>query len=433
MLLSVAARAATFVEPFTGGSNAGEWIYGTGNEIIESEGGNPGAYLHDPLVDTFAPQPRTTRGVSSPFVGDYRTAGVTAIGIDLITHSVDFSAEGRPLSILLISDNDTPIDFSDDWAAYFIGPVNIPLPGQGWLSYHFVIPSQETSLPAGWGTIPFGENSPPSPDWNDVITDVNQLSFFYGDPTFFFIFQQWNVGLDNPSITTLDGFTPPGVGDDTCQTTNADTGIPCSTNADCTSPAVCGLKSRYITIDPPATFDIPITIQVEIVSMPQFPSRVGEIWWAGPEVSIPNPPNAPLRGAQLLCEPTPSNAQVWTDGYIHLYGTAIVPGSAYNVRVCVANGANCSTPLLVGTGKWGDVVRAFGGGAQPNFTDIFEIVAKFTNSPSAPDMPRVDLVGPGNPGQPSLVNQVASFADISADVAAFSGSPYPHTVPACPD
>jgi len=114
------------------------------------------------------------------------------------------------------------------------------------------------------------------------------------------------------------------------------------------------------------------------------------------------------------------------------FGTAIVPGSTYNVRICVVNGTNCSAPLLVATGKWGDVVRAFGGGFQPNFTDIFEVVDKFANSPGAPDIPRVDLVGTGGPGQASTVNRVASFADISADVAAFQGFAYPHTVPACP-
>jgi len=234
---------------------------------------------------------------------------------------------------------------------------------------------------------------------------------------------------------------PPQVGDDTCQTTNADTGVPCSTNADCTPPAVCGLKSRYLAITPAniaTAGNTPSTIQIRIASMPQFPSRVGEIWWAGDEGNVSDPPGGPLRGAQVQCSTNfdcavgHACAQVWNTGVLYLYGTPIVPNAVYEVRMCDANGAVCSDPLLVATGKWGDVIRAFGGGSQPNFGDVSSIVAKFSNLASAPSMPRADLVGVGNPGQPSTPNQVANFADISNDVAVFSGFPYPFTVPACP-
>ncbi len=197
---------ATFKETFEHGSNEGGWSYGTGQGFIEGSGGNPGAYFHDPMVDTFAPQPSTVFGVNSLFTGNYRSRKVFSIGINLITHAVDFSADERPLTIMLVSDNGTPGNFNDDWAAYYMGAANIPLPGQGWISYEFDIPSQETMLPAGWNTLAFGPNSPPNPDWKDVITDVTQLRFFYGDPTLFFIFQVWNVGLDNPSISLE---TPP--------------------------------------------------------------------------------------------------------------------------------------------------------------------------------------------------------------------------------
>ncbi len=193
------AMAETFTETFDGGSNVGGWTFGTGNELIESSGGNPGAYLHDTFVDTFAPQPRTSQ--PSIFTGDLRQLGVSRIGIDLITFSVDFSAEGRPLTLMLISDQGTPANPDDDWAAYLMGPSNVPLPGQGWISFSFEVPSQETSLPAGWATLGIGPSSPPEPDWNQVITNVVELRFFYGDPTMFFIFQGWNLGLDNPRIS----------------------------------------------------------------------------------------------------------------------------------------------------------------------------------------------------------------------------------------
>lgn len=192
---------ASFTETFEGGSNIGGWAYGGPGDFIPTSGGNPGAFLRTNGIDTIAPQPHTTG--TSVFTGDYRAAGVRSIGVDLNTFTVDFSAADRPLTIMLISDNGTPGDQSDDWAAYLIGPDTIPVPGEGWKSFDFNVPADQTALPAGWATLQFGPNSPASPDWNDVITNVSELRFFYGDPTLFFIFQMWSVGLDNARITTV--------------------------------------------------------------------------------------------------------------------------------------------------------------------------------------------------------------------------------------
>lgn len=202
----VSARGDTFIETFSSG-NEGQWTFGSPGSRIEPSGGNPGAYLRDDLLDTFAPQPRTGFNVASRFTGDYRGRRVSRVGVDLITHYVDFSADGRPLTVMLVSDNGTPGQFDDDWAAYQIGPRNIPRPGEGWLSYEFDIPSS-CDQPVGWRFIRLGPNSPPNPRWSDVIGQVAQLRFFYGDPEMFFIFQMWDVGLDNARITTrgiIDG------------------------------------------------------------------------------------------------------------------------------------------------------------------------------------------------------------------------------------
>jgi hypothetical protein len=198
LLASAPAFGDSFTETFDGGSNVGGWLYGGPGETIETTGGNPGAYLHSPSLDTFAPQPRTS-GPASVFTGNFQARNVSSIGIDLITHAVDFSAAGRRLTLMLVSDADTPGDPSDDWAAYLMGLAEVPEPGEGWLPYSFAVPSQSTSLPQHWGTVVFGPSSPP-PDWNDLITDVDEVRFFYGDPTSFFIFQVWNVGLDNVTI-----------------------------------------------------------------------------------------------------------------------------------------------------------------------------------------------------------------------------------------
>jgi hypothetical protein len=196
-LASAPAFGDSFTETFDGGSNVGGWLYGGPGETIETTGGNPGAYLHSPSLDTFAPQPRTS-GPDSVFTGNFQARNVMSLGIDLITIDVDFSAADRPLTLMLVSDAGTPGSPNDDWAAYLMG-ADVPEPGQGWLSYSFAVPSQSATLPPRWQTIALGGSSPP-PDWIDLITDVDQVRFFYGDPTFLFIFQVWNVGLDNVTI-----------------------------------------------------------------------------------------------------------------------------------------------------------------------------------------------------------------------------------------
>lgn len=199
--LLVGGRAAadnTFTDTFTNGLNAGGWFYGA-NDRIEPAGGNPDAYFHSSELDTFAPQLWSEPGRLSQFTGDYRARKVARIGLDLKTFHVDFDADGRPLTLMLIHDNDTPGDVTDDFGFYTMGP-NVPLPGQGWRHYDFEVPSQATSAPSGWLPIQLGDNSP-APAWDSVITDVRRVQFYYGDPEFFFIFQMWELGADNISIT----------------------------------------------------------------------------------------------------------------------------------------------------------------------------------------------------------------------------------------
>lgn len=201
LALAHAAHADTFVENFdAGAAHVGGWTCGI-PATYPTTGGNPGKYQRTQNIDTFAPQPRTSAN-GTVFTGNYREANVTSVGIDLATFAVDFSAAGRPLTVILVSNNGTPSNANDDWGAYKIGPANVPIPGQGWLSFNFEIPSQSTTLPAGWDYILFGASSPPLPNWNNVITNVSQLRYFYGDPELFFIFQNWTVGLDNARITT---------------------------------------------------------------------------------------------------------------------------------------------------------------------------------------------------------------------------------------
>jgi len=184
------------VVDFTGGaaSNNGSWTYGI-PPTYPMMGGNPGWYLRTTGLDTFAPQLRTTG--ESVFTGDYNAERVKQLGVDLQTFAVDFSAAGRPLALLLVNNNGTPANANDDWGAYRLGP-NIPVPGQGWKLFSFAIPYAHlaAAMPPGWAGIQLG-GSAPVPDWGMLIKKVDRVTFFYGNPEDFFIFQMWTVGADN--------------------------------------------------------------------------------------------------------------------------------------------------------------------------------------------------------------------------------------------
>lgn len=190
---TIAPAAETLVTTFSSG-NIGNWTYGP-PPIITTTGGNPGAFLRT-SVDTFAPQVRTQG--TSVFTGDYRQTQVESLGVDVIVQSTQFAAS-RPLSIILSS---------GACQVAFTGAALVPQPGQGWASFEFAIPSQSTTLPAGW--ISLSPCSTPDADWNTVMQNVTEVRFFYGDPTFFFIFDIWNTGIDNPRISRTSPWTDLG-------------------------------------------------------------------------------------------------------------------------------------------------------------------------------------------------------------------------------
>jgi len=142
----------------------------------------PGAYLHDTFVDTFAPQPRTSQ--PSIFTGDLRQ-----LGRDEHRHRPDHALgrlqrRGRPLTLMLVSDEARPANFDDDWAAYIMGPSNVPAAGRGLESTP--TPRRavaETALRrAGWATIAFLRLEPARARLETCSSpDVAQDRFFYGD------------------------------------------------------------------------------------------------------------------------------------------------------------------------------------------------------------------------------------------------------------
>lgn len=242
------------------------------------------------------------------------------------------------------------------------------------------------------------------------------------------------VGVGCGKLVVLPPPPKVQIGDDTCHQSNTNLGVGCAVGSDCAPTAVCGLKSRYISIVPSAGLlggqPEPFAIHVSVA-----PSTAGTIaedgWWVGPEQDIPNTSGPALRGAPLVCASNPYS-QVWTTEVLHVFGTAVVPGTDYEVRICEQSGTVCSDPFMIETGVWGDVVAPYQGTGQPNFADIASIVDGFRGLVGAPDTPRMDLLGKPEGSNANVPDQVISMRDVALAVDAFSGLPYPYSVPSCP-
>ncbi|MEM6672346.1 MAG: hypothetical protein AAF726_05850 [Planctomycetota bacterium] len=196
---ALAAPGLAQVDDFDDGTNPNGWSFGvTTPDVVESTGGNPGGWLRNPLVDSFAPIVTSGAGATAPYIGDLRANGVARILVDARTDAVSITAAARNLTLVLRDTKGTPTVDDDDYA-YSVGAL-IPQVGQGWVPYSFDVPSASTdAVPAGWAGGWVGDVAAfrPGVDWNDVITSVDRVEFWWIDPTFFAIFQQWDVGIDN--------------------------------------------------------------------------------------------------------------------------------------------------------------------------------------------------------------------------------------------
>jgi hypothetical protein len=202
-----AFQSTSFVETFDGGSNEGGWTFGTGNESILSDGGNPGAYLRDTTLFSAHPRASTSFGVDSEFTGNWAARGVTSVGIDLATAAASGNISSSKLSLVILNDNGTPFDLGDDWGAYHVSDETVPQPGilgrggdiLGWVPYDFDVDSSARRLPAGWTWI--SRNSVRrSGSWARLMRDVSHVGFIYGDPARLQLFLNYDVALDNPRI-----------------------------------------------------------------------------------------------------------------------------------------------------------------------------------------------------------------------------------------
>lgn len=203
-----AALTTTALESFDGTLDQATWRLSIRDEI-DTSGGHPGSFLHNPETDSGVPQPIYVGPPDTPFLGNYRAAGVFSLGIDVDIYSASIGVDPtRPLSLDLTSDMGTPDDPSDDCEAYTVG-AKLPQPGNGWKSFTFRVPSGRTTLPSGW--VIRGTCGGLSGDaaWNAVITNVTRIVFPFADPDTLWYFQIWDIGIDSVRVISRAGHRPP--------------------------------------------------------------------------------------------------------------------------------------------------------------------------------------------------------------------------------
>jgi len=227
--------------------------------------------------------------------------------------------------------------------------------------------------------------------------------------------------------------------------TACDDGDPCTQHTFCTAAGECVgrpafgpncPKSRYLSFRMDALeaggCGDQRAVRVTFVDLPGFAQFNGETRW----LSAPGPypeifAGETFNGAILQCDPHFDN--FGAAGLIHVFGAGVIPGATYEVQTvdtsCAdLNDPGCySPPLVVQTGKWGDIVDLFwyaGGPAQPDFQDIAATVESFVAAPGAPIKARAQL-------QPNTPNPNANvdFKDIAEAVSAFVTGVYPYDGP----
>lgn len=217
-------------------------------------------------------------------------------------------------------------------------------------------------------------------------------------------------------------------------------------------------KSRFISLSIPSV-GFPIAIRVKLLSLhhvsPPYTGGVsqpftafeGEARWVGPPKSYneSTEAGASFRASFLQCTP---HYQEWgTVGLLHVTGSAIVPSSVYAAEMlanacagvettpqCSSGGSLVSTPLQIGTTRWGDVETPYNPPSatiQPDLADVSALVNKFRNAPGAPIKARALLIGIDAAGTVDIATEF-SFIHIAGCLDAFRGRPYPHTIQACP-
>ncbi|MGP1347554.1 MAG: PEP-CTERM sorting domain-containing protein [Phycisphaerales bacterium] len=188
-----------------------------GHSTVSPAGGNPGARIHwDDFIDNFGMSARNSTNAN--FIGDYTAKGPVTLSIDWKVDYMSFF--GSPVSRTLVVQlfDDDPFEGAPP-ASVWMELGTLPSSTNGnWLTFQATVDDVlGEALPSGWNGA--GDEDPNTfepilPDgrtWTNVLQGVDRIEFTTFVPGFFYGFTNFNVSIDNVSITPVPGAGAMGV------------------------------------------------------------------------------------------------------------------------------------------------------------------------------------------------------------------------------
>ena len=206
----VSGQIQTFVETYDDGTDVGLWHCSVGApRIIETSGGNPGAYLQQggfsSAIPTWASvSTRFQPGVPDPYkidsiyTGDWTGLGVTRITVDLNVIQVATWATDRAVTLELLQMDET--GFNVNYDATYTLP-DLPNPPVGWQTYSFPVDANSPTIPQGW-VFTHGDGTPGTDtEWSPFLHRIDLTSIGFYKPGFAYpSLGTWILGIDNIEI-----------------------------------------------------------------------------------------------------------------------------------------------------------------------------------------------------------------------------------------
>lgn len=181
------------------------------HDTVTPTGGNPGARLHwDDLIDNFWMNARNSTNAN--FIGDYTAKGPVTLSIDVQVDYISFFGQpvGRDLVVQLFDDDD--YNGAGPASVWFnLGFLPSSTNGE-WVTLQATIDDVfSDTLPAGWNGAgdedpnTFEPILPAGRTWTNVLQGIDRIEFTTAVPGWFYGFTNFNLSVDNISITPVPG------------------------------------------------------------------------------------------------------------------------------------------------------------------------------------------------------------------------------------
>lgn len=214
-LLSTGAHAVgTTVVDFSSGSGGWTGFQGVGGgTTVDASLGNAAPALHT-VLENFG---IAFSNSSAAFTGDYSLASSITFSLDVLANSITYFGSNVSRSLILeLRDFDSAINgypYASVWIT--LGTLNaVTAPGWQHLSVTIADTASPT-LPAGWGG--YGDEDdlanprlPAGVTFASILKGVDEIAFSTLVPGYAYGFTDFDVAIDNVSVTAITAVPEPG-------------------------------------------------------------------------------------------------------------------------------------------------------------------------------------------------------------------------------